>query len=389
MEHLAHFGLALDPFVNDPLLRFYFASPEHSDAERRLLRAVQQGKNLATLLGEVGCGKTMLMRHLLEGLEHEQYEASLLVMLHGGVRPGWLLSRVAQQLGVETPPSERSALVGQIYDRLAAVREEGRQAVVLVDEAQMLASREAMEELRGLLNLEYEERHLVSVVLVGLPSLDEVLALDPALAQRVEVRVRLAPLDSASAAAYLAHRIRTVQGDPAILGADAVEALVCRGRGVPRLLNTLADNALYEAFLAGRKRVAEADVERAARDLGLEDPGVPVVALGADWDQDQQPDRTDPASRAEDLAAESSDSLELDLPSAAEPLSEGSFGEEAEPVLAQEPSAAEMLTEPMLAEEPAVLEPLEAEPAFALPEDGPPKEGDDIDDLFADLVDKR
>ncbi len=386
MEHLAHFGLALDPFVNDPLLRFYFASPEHSDAERRLLRAVQQGKNLATLLGDVGCGKTMLMRHLLEGLEHEQFEASLLVMLHGGVKPGWLLSRVAQQLGIEPPPSERSALVGQIYDRLAAVREEGRQAVVLVDEAQMLATREAMEELRGLLNLEYEERHLVSVVLVGLPSLDEILALDTALAQRVEVRVRLAPLDAASAAAYLAHRIRTVQGDPAILGPDAVEALVRLGRGVPRVLNTLADNALYEAFLARRKRVAEADVERAARDLGLEDPGVPVVALGAEWEQD----RTHPAARAEAMDPGSAESLELDVPVAAEPVeSEGSFGEEPEAEPALEPIGAEMLTEPVLEDEAPVFESVEVEPAFAFPEDGPPKESDDLDDLFADLVDKR
>ena len=377
MEHLAHFGLALDPFVNDPLLRFYFASPEHSDAERRLLRAVQQGKNLATLLGDVGCGKTMLMRHLLEGLEHEQYEASLLVMLHGSVKPGWLLSRVAQQLGVEDPAAERSVLVGQLYDRLAAVREEGRQAVVLVDEAQMLATREAREELRGILNLEYEERHLVSVVLVGLPALDEVLALDPALAQRVEVRVRLAPLDAASAAAYLAHRIRTVQGDPAILAADAVEALVRLGRGVPRLLNTLADNALYEAYLARRKRVAEADVERAATDLGLEDPGVPVVALGAAWEED----RTHPGAQADASAR----SMEWDAAPRAEPSNDRPLAEEPAP----EPAGVEMVDEPMLLDEAPLLEPLEAEPAFAFPEEGPPKEGDDIDDLFEDLVGKR
>jgi len=375
MEHLAHFGLALDPFVNDPLLRFYFASPEHSDAERRILRAVRQGKGLASLVGEVGCGKTMVLRHLLEGLEHEQYEASLLVMLHGSVKPGWLLSRVAQQLGIEEPATERSALVGQLYDRLAAVREEGRQAVVLVDEAQMLATRDAMEELRGLLNLEYEERHLVTVVLVGLPALDAALALDAPLAQRVEVRVRLEPLDPASGAAYLAHRIQTVRGDPAILAPEAVESLVRLGRGVPRLLNTLADNALYEAYLAGRKRVAEVDVERAAGDLGLEDAGVPVVALAADWEQD----RTLAAAREEAATPEP------DLAPAAESEDGASFDE----TPLRDSAAEDSLAEPVLLDEAPLLEPIEVEPAFAFPEDGPPKEGDDIDDLFADLVDKR
>lgn len=269
MEHLEHFGLAQDPFVNDPLTRFFFPSRLHTDAERRLLRCVRQGKGLGVLVGEAGCGKTTLLRHLFEQFDEASFEAVLLVMVHDDVDPGWLLARLAGQLGVEEPASERRTLLGQIYERLIAVREEGRHTVVLVDEAQMLARRDIMTELRGLLNLEHEEKHLLSLLVAGLPELDQALALDKSLEQRIDIKVHLDALDADSAAAYLAHRLRAAGGDPGLLEPDAVALVVRMGQGVPRLMNTLADNALYEAYLEERPRVGAADVERAARDLGL------------------------------------------------------------------------------------------------------------------------
>jgi type II secretory pathway predicted ATPase ExeA len=239
------------------------------EALLRVERGLRQGRGLGVVSGEPGCGKSMLLRRLLDGLEEELFEASMLVVLPGAAEAGALLARFAKHLGVEEPATERQSLLGQIFEQLAIVREEGRQAVLLVDDADVLARAGALAELVGLLRLEYEERRLLSLLLAGSPLLDAAFAADPALAQRVDFRGRLAALDLDDATRYLGHRLAQAGGDPAILGPAAVEAIHRLGRGLPGLMNRLADNALFEAFLCARERVNRADVERAHRDLGF------------------------------------------------------------------------------------------------------------------------
>lgn len=273
MEHLKHFGLTQDPFENEPDLRAYFESRAHQSAQRRAERGVRQGKGLTLLVGSVGTGKTLLTRRILEGLEEEMYEANLMVMVKGAADSGSVLARFARQLGVDDLAGERSGLLAQIYEQLAVVREDGRHGVLIIDDAHVMSA-DTLAEMGGLLNLEYEDRRLLSLVLVGLPELEQALARDASLGQRVDVRVQLGGLSAEDAEAYLAHRIERVGGDPAILSGDAVAALHKYGHGRPRLMNTLADNALFEAFDAGRPHVEASDVETAAADLGIgPDPG--------------------------------------------------------------------------------------------------------------------
>src|SRR5678815_5261629 len=127
MSYLEHFGLTEEPFSNAPVSRFYFESPQHQQALVRLPHAVSR-----------------------------------------------LLRRIALQLGVENPAQEKLALLSQLYQRLMQIHEQGRKAVVLIDEAQMLETRELMEEFRGLLNLEVPERKLISFVFFGLPEIEPV-----------------------------------------------------------------------------------------------------------------------------------------------------------------------------------------------------------------------
>lgn len=282
MEHLQHFGLSQDPFQNEPDLRFYFESEEHIDAQRRVDRGLRQAKGLTVLSGDSGTGKSLLARRIFEGLEEEVFEAAFMVAVKGAAGRGSFLSRYAAQLEIEEPAGEPGPLMGQIFEALAVVREDGRHAVLIIDEAHALSS-DAFSEVAALLNLEYEDRRLLSILLVGSPELDVALNRESGLMQRVDVRTRLGALGLEASARYLVHRIRTVGGAPAILPEEAVQALYKFSRGRPRLLNTLADNALFEAFLGGRPAVSARDVERAASDLAIgADPGTTYTQLTPD-----------------------------------------------------------------------------------------------------------
>jgi general secretion pathway protein A len=270
VDHLRHFGLSEDPFRDELRVRDFCETRVARDALLRVERGLRQGRGLGIVSGESGCGKSMLLRRILDGLEEEVFEASMLVVLPGAAEAGGLLARFARHLGVDEPAAERQALLGQIFERLAIVREEGRQAVLLVDDADVLGGSGALAELVGLLRLEYEDRRLLSLVLAGSSGLDAAIGGDRALAHRIDFRGRLDALDPQDAAAYLTHRIRSAGGDPGILAPDAVEAIHRLGRGLPGLLNRLADNALFEAFLCGHRRATRADVERAHRDLGFD-----------------------------------------------------------------------------------------------------------------------
>jgi general secretion pathway protein A len=270
MNYLDYYELAQEPFSNAPVSRFYFNSPQHSQALVRLTYICAQMKGLGILIGDIGAGKTTLARRLLDSLPEQEYEAALLVIIHSGVTASWLLKRVALQLGVEAPSEDKLTLLGQLYQRLVKIYESGKKAVVLIDEAQMLATRELMEEFRGLLNLEVPERKLLSLVFFGLPEIEQNLRLDPPLAQRVAVKYRLDHLNAESTEAYIKHRLRLAGASRMPFAADAVKAIHRSSGGTPRVINTLCDNALFEGYVARAPIIDESMIARVALDLGLQ-----------------------------------------------------------------------------------------------------------------------
>jgi general secretion pathway protein A len=281
VTYLDFYELNQEPFSNAPVSRFYFGSAQHAQALMRLTHAVSNMKGLAVLVGDIGAGKTTLARRMLDSLPEEEYEAALLVIIHSGITPGWLLRRIALQLGVESPAEEKLALLSQLYQRLVRIFEQGKKAVVLIDEAQMLASRDLMEEFRGLLNLEVPERKLLSFVFFGLPEIEDNLRLDPPLAQRVALKYRLEPLKLEDTQAYVQHRLRLAGATRIPFTASAIEAIHVQARGTPRLINTICDNALFEGFVARSHDIDDKAIERVARDLGLPDPEAPAAAAPA------------------------------------------------------------------------------------------------------------
>ena len=274
MTYLDYFSLQQEPFSNAPVTQLYFESKQHQEALTRLTHGVAQRKGLMLLVGEIGAGKSTLARRLLDLLPEQEYEAALLVMIHSGVTAGWILRRIALQLGVENPAHEKLPLLTQLYQRLLQIDEEGRKAVVLIDEAQMLQTRELMEEFRGLLNLEVPGKKLISFVFFGLPDIEQNLNLDPPLAQRVAMRILLTALDQESTAAYIRHRMAMAGGDVSLFQPESLVAVHEMASGSPRLINTLCDNALFEAFLARQNVITESSILSVAQNLGLNRPGL-------------------------------------------------------------------------------------------------------------------
>jgi general secretion pathway protein A len=269
MSYLEFYGLHQEPFSNAPVSRFYFDTNQHQRALLRLRRITDEMKGLAVLLGDIGAGKTTLARKMLESLPEDQYEAALLVIIHSGITANWLLKRIAQQLGVQNPAEEKLQLLSQLYRRLLQIAEQGKKAVVLIDEAQMLQTRELMEEFRGLLNLELPEKKLITFVFFGLPEIEDNLKLDPPLQQRVALRWRLDALDQESCSKYVEHRIKMAGGTKAIFDTDAVRAIYEYSNGIPRLINTIADNALFEGFILKAPLIPRDVIENIAVDMGL------------------------------------------------------------------------------------------------------------------------
>ena len=213
----------------------------------------------------------------------------------------------------------------------------------------MLADQESLGELRGLLNLEYEDRRLLTMILAGLPHLASKMAEGSALAERIEIRVKIPSLDPEGSVRYLRHRICVVDGNPAILESGAIDAIVSLAGGNPRRLNTLAGNSLYEAYLAGRTSATAQDVARAASDLGLSEEEV-------ESEPKSEPKTDEDSSVFDEAASGATDDAESEM----------------DEVIAAEANPPEEHRDP-------------AETIAILPDEGPPKD-EEIDDLFERLV---
>jgi type II secretory pathway predicted ATPase ExeA len=271
MNYLEYYGLTQEPFSNATVGRFYYNSAQHSQALSRLMFAVETRKGLALLVGDIGTGKTTLARRMLDQLPEDKYEAALLVIIHSGITAQWLLRRIAIQLGVSNPAEDKLTLLGQLYGRLNEIAEAGRTAVVLIDEAQMLRSREIMEEFRGMLNLESADSKLITFVLFGLPDIEENMKLDPPLRQRVALKFRLQAFNLESTSAYTQHRLKLTGARQSFFPAAAVREIHRFSRGIPRLINILCDNGLFEGFILRQREIGPDVIRNIAVDLGLDE----------------------------------------------------------------------------------------------------------------------
>jgi type II secretory pathway predicted ATPase ExeA len=269
MDYLEYYNLKEQPFSNVVDNRFYYSNSQHSNALIKLKYAIDTRKGLAVVIGDIGTGKTTLARRLLEELDEEQYEAALLVVIHSSVTSEWLLRKFAMQLGVSDVKENKIDVLSQIYRRLSDINDSGKKAVVMIDEVQMLHSKEIMEEFRGILNMEMSEGKMVNFIFFGLPELDNVLSLDEPLKQRVAIKINLTSFSEEGTNDYIKHRLKVAECEKEIFTEEAVHLIFKYSNGLPRLINTVCDNALLEGFLFKTPVVSDSIIKTVAIDLGL------------------------------------------------------------------------------------------------------------------------
>jgi general secretion pathway protein A len=267
--YLAHYGLAEAPFAITPDPRFVFLSERHRDALAHLMYGIGQGGSggFVQLTGEVGTGKTTLSRLVLEQLPANVRVA---LVLNPKQTPLELLETICEELHVELPGKRRSmkVQVDALSQYLLKAYGEGLRVVLILDEAQEL-SRECLEQVRLLTNLETASQKLLQIVLLGQPELREMTSRPSMrqLAQRITARYHLMPLDFPDTATYLCHRFMVAGGSVFPFDAAAVRRLHELSGGVPRLLNVLGERALLAGYVHGKAHIDAALVDEAAKEV--------------------------------------------------------------------------------------------------------------------------
>lgn len=241
-----HFHFKERPFTIVPNPRCLFMSAKHKLAFAHLQYGLMEGTGIVVLTGGIGTGKTTLLRFLMGKIERAMDVA---VVFNTNVTGEELLRLIIREFEAGEPGPDKAANLAMLNDFLIERFRQGRQAIVIIDEAQNL-SREALEEVRLLSNLQGSRRPLLQLVLAGQPELRRKLA-DPALtqlAQRITSTFHLAPLDADETLQYVRFRLTQAGGSPDLFEDAAVDAVHRASGGVPRVINILCNNALVHAF---------------------------------------------------------------------------------------------------------------------------------------------
>ena len=257
-----YWGLSQTPFRNVPDPAFFCPLPGHQEALERLLYAVQYGKGSVVLTGEAGCGKSTLSRVFLLKLEEDTYDVGLLI--NPSLPADELLHEIALQLDVSSASSQRSALLRSLSAHLLANAEEGRTTVLIIDEAHLIKDEAIFEDLRMLLNLQANDRYLLSLVLIGLPILRKTIEGLEGFRQRMAFRLSLEPPNEAETAQYIDFRLKRAEATRPIFTADALRAIYRETGGILRTVNKICDICLYEGQRRKAREVSASLVNVAA-----------------------------------------------------------------------------------------------------------------------------
>ncbi len=268
-----YWGLKDFPFENTPNPKFLYHSKEHEEALFRLLYVVEQRKGAAMLTGIFGCGKTVLGRALINQLSKNIYRVALINNPY--LKSVELLRSIARQLGV-TELSEKlnemsaDTFLQRIEEVLINNFRDGKETLLIIDEAHMIRDDDIFEELRLLLNFQTEDRFLLTLILMGQSELMEKVRKHKPFAQRVALGYHLSPFDLQDTKKYIEHRLE-VSGakNPQLFTDQAIEIVFQNSGGIPRRINQICDMSMLTGFNNSASLIDENIVQDVIASLGV------------------------------------------------------------------------------------------------------------------------
>ncbi len=264
------YGLKRRPFTKTPDPKFLFMSRAHEEALARLQYAVEE-KEIVVLTGDIGCGKTMLTRALIDSLG-EKYR--IILIINPRLTPAQFLRTVAKRFDITISggvSSSKDAILDAIYSKVYEDYQGGITPVIIIDEAQLIPNKNTFEEIRLLTNFQLDDANLLSLILVGQPDLRRRLnhkAYLP-LKQRIGLFYHLGPISEDEIIGYVEHRLRVGGCDEQLFTGDALKALHAYSGGVPRLINSLATAALLSGLGHEYRIIERRLINEAAQEFGL------------------------------------------------------------------------------------------------------------------------
>jgi general secretion pathway protein A len=264
--YCSFYGIAEKPFSITPDPKFLYLGKTHKEAFAHLLYGIRERGGFIVITGEIGAGKTTLCRGLLRHLDEDTLVAFIFNPTLSALE---LLKSINEDFGIPSQGTTKKELIDQLNRFLLEKRREGKNTVLIIDEAQSLDG-EVLEQIRLLSNLETETEKLLQIILIGQPEFRHILE-EPRLLQlnqRVTVRYHLGALSQAETAEYIRHRLSVIDAsDKIFFSPDALKRVWRHTKGVPRLINVLCDRALLAGYGQRKKHIDGPMIDRASREV--------------------------------------------------------------------------------------------------------------------------
>jgi len=269
--YLEYWGFKEKPFQNTPDPHFFYSSYEHEEAMTKMLYTVEEGMGAGMLTGVFGCGKTIISQELLEKLPNDKYKIALIT--NPQLEYVELLRAIVRNLKTVELPTKKTELsadslleiLGNILDNNA---KDGRETVIIIDEAHIIKDERIFEELRLLLNFQLRDKFLLTLLLFGQPELRQRIDDNKQLEQRIAIKCHLEAFDQNDTHNYIAHRLRTAGREEPVFDESALKVIYHRSGGIPRRINRMCDLALLTGFGKGVKTIDGKVIEESIESIG-------------------------------------------------------------------------------------------------------------------------
>lgn len=268
--YLDFYKLEKNPFHITPDPEFLFLSASHREAIASIIYGIEERKGFIAITGEVGVGKTTILRAYLKQIDPTNFK--IIYIFNSAVSFNQLLKQILQELGIAVPDEDDYERVNRLFQFIVKKYNKKQCVVFIIDEAQNMPI-DTLERLRLLSNLETAEEKLLQIILVGQPELAEKLKMPELrqLEQRIAVHGRISPLTHDEGVAYIIHRLMKASSIySAVFTQDAMNMIVERAHGVPRVINILCDNSLVTGLGYQRNPIDVAIVKEVIGDMGCE-----------------------------------------------------------------------------------------------------------------------